>query len=138
MIVEQDNIASCATEQKLGFLLRVIWYGPSSQESVAFVEKRGDLLGSSTLGSVGMVWIILMCLISVVDRLGGSNLRAMNLGFTLGENTGRGVGGLAGVRVGGHILSSMWSFLLLLLGICCEEGWLFALVLGLGVVVAHG
>ena len=107
MIVAQDNIASCATEQKLGFLLRVLWAGPSSQESVAFVEKCGDLLGGSTLGSVGMGWLILLCLISVVDRIGGSNIGAMRLGFTLGENTGRGVGGLAGDCVGGRILSSM-------------------------------
>ena len=90
---------------------------------MAFVAKRGDLLGGSTLGSVGMGWLILLCLISVVDFLGSSNIGAMSLGFTLGENTGRGVGGLAGARVGGRALSSMWSFLLLLLGICCEEGW---------------
>ena len=76
-------MAVCATEQKLGFLLRVIWAGPSSRESVAFMAKCGDLLGCSTFGSVGMGWLILMCLISVVDRLGGSNLCAMRLGFTL-------------------------------------------------------
>ena len=69
-----------------------------------------------------------------MDCLGGSNLGAMRLGFTLGENTGRGVGVLAGAHVGGRVLSSMWSFLLLLLDICCEEGWCVALELGLGVV----
>ena len=69
MIVAQDNIASCATERKLVFLLRVLWDGPSSQESVAFVAKRGDLLGGSTLGSVGVGWLILLFLISVVDRI---------------------------------------------------------------------
>ena len=88
-----------------------------------FVAKFGGLLGGSTLVSVGMGWLIMPCLIFVVDLIGGYNLGAMRLGFTLGENTGRGVGGLAGVCVGGHIISSMWSFLLLLLGICCEEGW---------------
>ena len=81
-----------------------------------------------------MGWIILLCLISIVDCLGGSNLGVMRLGFALGENTGRGVGGVAGARVGGHVLSSVWSFLLLLLGICCEEGWCIALVRRLGVV----
>ena len=92
---------------------------------MAFVEKRGNLLGGSALGSVGMGWIILLSLISVVDRLDSSTLGAMRLGFTLGENTGRGghlVGGLSGARVGGRFLSSMWPFLLLLLDICCEEG----------------
>ena len=122
MLVAQDNIASCATERKLGFLLRVLWDGPSIRESVAFVAKRGDLLSGSTLGSIGMVWLILMCFISVVDRLGCSNLGAMRFGFTLGENTGRGVFGVAGAHVGGRVLSSMWLFLLLLFGICCEEG----------------
>ena len=134
MIVAQDNIASCATERKLGFLLRVLWDGPSIRESVAVVAKRGDLLGGSTLGSVGMGWLILLCLISVVDRLGGSNLVAMRLGFTLGENTGRVVGRVAGACVGGRVLSSMWSFLLFLFGICCEEGWCVALARGLSVV----
>ena len=89
-IVAQDNIASCATEQKLGFLLRVLWAGPSGRESVAFMTKREDLLGGSTLGSVGMGWLMLLSLISVVDCLDGSTLGAMRLGFTLGENTGRG------------------------------------------------
>ena len=120
MIVAQDNIASCATEQKLGFLLRVLWDGPSSWESVAFVAKRGDLLGGSTLGYVGMGWLILMSLIYVLGRLDGSTLGAMRLGFTLGENTGRGgnlVGSLSGACVGGRVLSSMWSFLFLLLDI---------------------
>ena len=108
LIVEQDNIASCATERKLGFLIRVIWADPSSRESVTFVAKRWYRLGGCTLGSAGMGWLILLCLIYVVDRLGGSNLGVMRLVFTLGENTGRGVGGLAGARVGGRILSSMW------------------------------
>ena len=48
------------------------------------MAKRGDLLGGSNLGSIGMGWLILLCLISVVDRLGGSNLGAMRLGFTHG------------------------------------------------------
>ena len=74
---------------------------------MAFVEKRGNRLGGCTLGYAGMGWIILLCLISVVDRLGGSNLGAMRLGFTLGENTGRGVGGVSGAHVGGSVLSSM-------------------------------
>ena len=87
---------------------------------MAFVAKCGDLLGGFTLGSVGMGWIIMLCLIYVVDCLGVSNLGGIRLGFTLGENTGRDVGGLAGARVGGRVRSSMWSFLLLLLGICCE------------------
>ena len=83
--------------------------------------KRGDLIGGSTLGAVGMSWFILLSLISVVDRLDGCTLSAMRLGFTLGENTGRGgnlVGGLSGARVGGRIPSSMWPFLLILLDIC--------------------
>ena len=84
MIFAQVNIASCATERKLEFLLRVLWAGPSIRESVAFVEKLGDRLGGCTLGSAGMGWLILLCLISVVDRLGGSNIGAMMLGFTLG------------------------------------------------------
>ena len=71
MIVAQVIIASCAIEQNLGFLLRVLWDGPSIWESVAVVAKRGDLLGGSTLGYLGMGWLILLCLISVVDRLGG-------------------------------------------------------------------
>ena len=78
-----------------------------------FVAKREDILGGPALGSVGMGCFILMCLIYVVDRLGGSNLGEMRLGFTLGENTGRGgnlVGGLSGARVGGRIPSSMWPF----------------------------
>ena len=83
MIVAQYNIASCATEQKLGFLLRVLWAGPLSRESVAFVAKHGDLLGGSTLVSIGTGWLILMSLISVVDRLYGSTLGAMRLGFIL-------------------------------------------------------
>ena len=52
---------------------------------MAFLTKLGDLLGGSTLGSVGMGWLILLCLIYVVYRLGGSNLGAMRLDFTLGE-----------------------------------------------------
>ena len=83
-IVAQDNIASCATELKMGFLLRVLWAGPSRQESVGFVAKRGDLLGGSTLGSVGMGWFILLSLIHGVDCLDGSTLGAMRLGFTPG------------------------------------------------------
>ena len=93
---------------------------------MAFVEKRGDLLGGSTLGAVRMGWFILMSLIDVVDRLGGSTLGAVRLGCnTLGETTGRGgilVGGLSGARVGGRELTSMWPFLLTLLDICCEKG----------------
>ena len=54
------------------------------------MAKRGGLLGVSTLGSVGMGYLILMSLISVVGRLDGSTLGAMRLGFALGENTGRG------------------------------------------------
>ena len=127
LIFAQDNIASCDTELKLGFLLRVLWAGPSSQESVAFVEKSGDRLIGCTLGSAGMGWLILLCLISIVDRLGGSNIGAMRLGFTLGENTGRGVGGVASARVGGRVLSYMWLF-------CCEEGWCVASARELGVV----
>ena len=110
LIVAQNNIASCNTKRKLGVLLRVLWAGPSSRESVTFVAKRGDLLGDSTLGSVGMVWLILLSLILVVDCLDGSTLGEMRLGFTLGENTGSGgnlMGGLSGARVGGHVLSSM-------------------------------
>ena len=82
----QVNISSCATERKLGFLLRVFWDSPSIRESVAFVAKRGDLFGGSNLGSVGMVWLILVRLIYVLYRLGGFNLGVMRLGFTLGEN----------------------------------------------------
>ena len=107
----------------MGLLLRVLWAGPSIRESVLFAAKHGDLLGGSTLGSVGMGWFILLSLISVVDRLDGSTLGEMRLGFTLGKNTIRGgylVGGLSGARVGGRVLSSMWPFLLLLLGIYCE------------------
>ena len=106
LIFAQDNIASCATERKLGFLICVLWAGPSGWESVAFVEKRGDLFGGSTLGALGMGWFILLSLISVVDRLGGSNIGAMRLGCTtLEENTGRGgnlVGGLSGARMAGE------------------------------------
>ena len=79
------------------------------------MAKRGDLLGGSTLGAVGMGWFILLSLMCVVDRLDGSTLGAMRFSFTLGENTGRGgnlVGGLSGARVSGRILSSMWPFLL--------------------------
>ena len=93
------------------------------------MAKRGGLLGVSTLGSVGMGYLILMSLISVVGRLDGSTLGAMRLGFSLGENTGRGgnlVGDLSGARVGGRVLSCMWPFLLLLLDIFCEEGWCVA------------
>ena len=68
-----------------------------------------------------------MCLVFVVYPLGGSNLGAMRLGFTLGYITGTGVGGVAGARVGGRVLSSMWS-------VCCEEGWCVDLARGLGVV----
>ena len=127
LIVAQDNISSCATEQKLVFLLRVLWAGTSSQESVAFVAKCGDLLGCATLVSVRMGWIILLCLISSVDCLDDSTLGAKRLGFTLGENTGRGVGSGAGARVGRLVLSFKWSF-------CCEEGWCVASAQGLGVV----
>ena len=83
---------------------------------MVFVAKRGGLLGGSTLGAVGMGWFILLSFIYVVDCLESSTLGAMRLGFTLGENTGRGVGGGAGARVGRPILSSKWSF-------CCKEGW---------------
>ena len=82
------------------FLFRVLWDGPSGRESVAFVAKRGDLLGGSTLEAAGMGWFVLLSLINVADRLGGSTLVAMRLGCTtLGETTGRGgslVGGLSG------------------------------------------
>ena len=44
------------------------------------------------------------------------------------------MGGLAGARVDGSVLSSMWSFLLIFLGTCCEEGWCVLSVRGLGVV----
>ena len=101
------------------------------------MAKRGDLLGGSTLGAVGMGWFILKSLISVVDRLDGSTLGAMRFGFNLGENTGRDgnlVGGLSGACVGRRVLSSMWPFLLTLLDICCEIGLCFALVRGSGVV----
>ena len=104
---------------------------------MAFVAERGDLLGCSTLGSVGMGWFILLYLISVVNPLDGSNIGAMRLGFTLGENTGRGgnlVGGLSGACVGGRVLRSMWPCLLLLLDIGCEEDWCVASARGLGVV----
>ena len=101
---------------------------------MAFVSKTGDPLGGSTLGSVGMGWLIMLCLISVVDCLGGSNLGKMRLGFTLGENTGRGVGSVSGARMGGRVLSSMWSFLLLLFGIFCEVGWCVASARGLVIV----
>ena len=90
-----------------------------------FVAKRGDILGDSTLAYVGMGWLILLFVISVADRLDGSTLGAMRLGFTLGENTGRCgnlVGALSGARLNGRFLISKWSFLLLFLGICCEEG----------------
>ena len=107
MIFAQVNISSCDTEQKLGFLLCVLWAVPLSQEYVVFVAKRGDLLGGSTLGDVVMGWFILLSLITVVYCLDGSTPGAMRLGFTLGENTGRGLGGLAGAYVGGRILSSM-------------------------------
>ena len=133
----QDNIASCAAERQLGFLLRVLWAGPSGRESGAFVTKHGDLLGGSTLGDVGMGWFILLYLISVVDRLDGSTLGAMRLGLTLGENTGRGgnlVGGLSGACVCVRVLISMWSFLLILLDICCEKGLCVASARGSGVV----
>ena len=136
-MVAQDDISSCATEQKLVFLLRVLWAGTSSQESVAFVAKCGDLLGCATLVSVRMSWIILLCLISSVDCLDDSTLGAKRLGFTLGENTGRGeilVGSLSGASLGGRVLSSMWLFLLILLGICCEEIWCVVLARALGVV----
>ena len=90
--------------QRMGFLLRVLWAGPSSQESVAFVAKCGDLLGGSTLGAEGMGWSILLYLSNVVDRLDSSTISALRLGCTtLVENTGRGgslVGGLSGDRVG--------------------------------------
>ena len=49
------------------------------------MAKCGDLLGGSTLGYVGMGWLILLCLNSVVDRLGSFNLGTMRLGFTLEE-----------------------------------------------------
>ena len=48
------------------------------------------------------------------------------------------MGGLAGACVGGRVLSSMWLFLLLLLGICYEEGWCVASVRGLCVVERKG
>ena len=138
MVVAQDNIASCATERKLGFLLCVLWAGPSGWESVAFLEKRRDILGGFTLGAVGMGWFILLSLISFVDCLGGSTLGAMRLGCTtLGENTGRGgilVGGLSGARMGGRALISMWPFLLALLDICCKKGLCVASSRGSGVV----
>ena len=44
------------------------------------------------------------------------------------------MGGLSGARVGGRVLSSMWPFFLLLLDICCEEGWCVASTRGLGVI----
>ena len=44
------------------------------------------------------------------------------------------MGGLAGACVGGRVISSMWLFLLILLGICCEEGWYIASMRGLCVV----
>ena len=72
-----------------------------------------------------------------MDRLDGSTLGVMRLGFTLGENTGRGgnlVGGLSGACEGGRVLSSMWPFFLLFLDICCEEGWCVASAQGVGVV----
>ena len=138
LIVAQDNVTSCATEQKLGFLLRVLWAGPSVRESVVFVAKRGGLLGGSTLGAVGIGWFVLMFLINVVDILGGSTLGTMRLGCTtLGETTGRGgslVGGLSGAHVGRRALTSMWPFLLALLDICCEKVLCVVLTLGSGVV----
>ena len=83
---------------------------------MAFVEKRGDLLGGSTLGATGMGWSILLSLVNLGYRLGRSTLKAMMLGCTtLGENIGRGgglVGGLSGARVGGRALTSIWPFLL--------------------------
>ena len=82
LILAQDNITSCVTEQKLGFLLRVLWDGPSGQESAAFVGKHGDLLGGSTHGSVGMGWFILLSVMAVVDHMGGSTLGALRLGCT--------------------------------------------------------
>ena len=48
-----------------------------------FVAKHEDRLGGCTLGSVGTGCIMLLCLIYLVDRLGGSSLGAMRLGFTL-------------------------------------------------------
>ena len=77
LTVAQDKIASCATERKLGFLIRVLWAGPSGRESLAFMAKSGDLLGGSTLGDAGMSWSILLCLINLGGPLGGSALGAM-------------------------------------------------------------
>ena len=71
-----------------------------------------------------------------MDRLAGSTLGAMRLGFTLGENTGRDgnlVGVLSSARVGRSVLSSMWPFLLLFIDIFCEGGWCVASARGLGV-----
>ena len=51
---------------------------------MAFVAKRGDCLGGCTIGSAARGRLILLCLIFVVDCLGGSNLGVMRLGFTLG------------------------------------------------------
>ena len=48
------------------------------------MAKLGDLLGGYTLVSVGMGWLILLSLISVVDCIDGSTLGAMRVGFTLG------------------------------------------------------
>ena len=44
------------------------------------------------------------------------------------------MGSLSGARADGRALSSMWPFLLTLLGICCEKGLCVASARGLGVV----
>ena len=103
---------------------------------MAFVAKRGDLLGGSTLGAAGMDWYILLSLINFGDSLGSSTLGAMMWGCTtVGENTDRGgglVGDLSGARMGGRALTSMWPFFFTLLDICCKKGLYNTLTLGSG------
>ena len=84
----QDSIASCATEQKFGFLLQVLWAGALGWAVLMALAILANLLDGSTLGACGG---------GVSD--GGSTIGAATLGSNLGGIIGNCV--LCGKRGGG-------------------------------------
>ena len=84
----QDSIASCATDQKFGFLLRFLWDGALGWSGLLAPEILDNLLGGFTLGACGGG-----------IGAGGSNLGAATLGSTIGGIIGS--GDLCGQKGGG-------------------------------------
>ena len=90
----QDSIAFCATEQKFGFLIQVLWAGALGCSGFLASASLSNLLGGFTLGAYGGG-----------ISASGSTLGAATLGFNLEGTTGS--GGLCGKRVVGVLAAGV-------------------------------